>query len=108
MDLEPRSILYRNLALAAGFLALIGWGTAYGLKTSAAVQRQLHAEVIQLKAGQEQLREERDQTRTQLAAAQQETAALAKRIGEMQVAAMAPVPASTGSVKSDPAKGKRR
>jgi hypothetical protein len=68
-------------------------------------QRQFREEAAQLKAGQEQLRAERDQAQAQLAAVQQEKAALAKRIGEMQVAAVeslqAPAPAKE-------AKGKRR
>ena len=47
--------LYRNLALALSFLALVGWGTAYFARASAAVQQQLREEVAQLKASQDQL-----------------------------------------------------
>jgi len=58
--------LYRNLALALSFLALVGWGTAYFARASAAVQHQLH-EVAQLKASQDQLLAERDQAKAQVA-----------------------------------------
>ena len=61
--------LYRNLAPAMTFLALMGWGTAYFARTSAAVQQHLREEVVQLKATQDQLTAERDQARAQLAAA---------------------------------------
>jgi cell division protein FtsB len=55
--------LYRNLALALSFLALVGWGTAYFARASAAVQHQLREEVAQLKASQDQLLAERDQAK---------------------------------------------
>src|SRR3954454_2197630 len=76
--------LYRNLALALSFLALMGWGTAYFARASAAVQHQLREEVAQLKATQDQLTAERDQAKAQLVAAQQEVVGLTKRFEELQ------------------------
>src|SRR4029453_18249775 len=76
--------LYRNLGLAMTFLALMGWGTAYFARASAAVQQRLREEVVQLKVTQDQLLAERDQARTQLAAAQQEVMVLTKLLEEIQ------------------------
>ena len=105
-DLERRLILLLNLALATGFLALAGWGTAYSVK--AIGSRPLREEVTRLKADQQQLQGERDYAKAQLAAAQQEVAALTKRVEDMQVAAVTPVPSSAPSVKPEAAKSKRR
>src|SRR5215208_5159777 len=82
--------LYRNLALALGFLALVGWGTAYFARASAAVQHQLREEVAQLKASQDQLLAERKQQqdtfgeiteriRAKLASAHEELRTLAEK-----------------------------
>ena len=102
--------LYRNLGLAMTFLALMGWGTAYFARASAAVQQQLREEVVQLKAAQDQLRAERDQTKTQLAAAQQEVIGLTKRIEELQektaVTGSVPAPAPASKPARAPAKTK--
>ena len=76
--------LHRNLGLAMTFLALMGWGTAYFARASAAVQHQLREEVAQLKATQDQLTAERDQAKAQLAAAQQEVIGLTKRLEELR------------------------
>src|SRR3954452_24436581 len=76
--------LSRNLGLAMTYLALMGWGTAYFARASAAVQAQLREEVAQLKVTQDQLVAERDQARTQLAAAQQEVMVLTKLLEEIQ------------------------
>src|SRR4051794_2487623 len=85
--------LSQNLGLAMTFLALMGWGTAYFARTSAAVQQQLREEVVQLKVTQDQLLAERDQARAHLAAAQQEGMVLTKLLEESQDKA-----SSTGSV----------
>jgi len=89
--------LYRNLGLAMTFLALMGWGTAYFVRASAAVQQQLREEVVQLKATQDaerdQLAAERDQAQAQLAAAQQEVIGLTKRLEDLEAKASV-----TGSV----------
>ena len=85
--------LSRNLGLAMIFLALMGWGTAYFARASAAVQQQLRGEVAQLKVTQDQLLAERDQARAHLAAAQQEVMVLTKLLEESQDKA-----SSTGSV----------
>src|SRR3982751_4307595 len=102
--------LYRNLGLAMAFLALIGWGTAYFVRASAAVQQQLREEVAQLKATQDQLTAERDQAKAQLAAAQQEVIGLTKRIEELQektsVTGSVSPPAPTSKLPRTPAKTK--
>src|SRR5215213_9721559 len=85
--------LSRNLTLALTFLAIMGWGTAYFARASAAVQQHLREEVVQLKARQDQLTAERDQARAQLAAAQQEVIELTKRLKELEANA-----SMTGSV----------
>jgi uncharacterized protein YlxW (UPF0749 family) len=117
--------LYRNLALALGFLALVGWGTAYFARVSAAIQHQLREEVNQLKASQDQLlaerdqakaqvaqlSAERDQAKAQVAAAQQELTGLKKRLEEAQEKASVTgsVPAPTPSSKpARPAKTKSK
>ena len=85
--------LYRKLGLAITFLALMGWGTAYFARASAAVQQQLREEVTQLKTAQDQLTAEQDQIKTQLAAAQQEVIGLTKRLEDLEAKASV-----TGSV----------
>ena len=103
--------LYRNLALALSFLALVGWGTAYFARASAAVQHQLREEVAQLKASQDQLLAERDEAKAQVAAAQQEPTGLQKRLEEAQKASVTgSVPAPTPSSKParPPAKAKSK
>ena len=104
--------LYRNLGLAMTFLALMGWGTAYFARASAAVQQQLREEVVQLKAAQDQLTAERDQAQAQLAAAQLEVAGLTKRIEELQdkplVTGSVPAPAPASKPARAPAKTKGR
>src|SRR3954465_388254 len=93
--------LHRNLALAMTFLALMGWGTAYFVRASAAVQQQLREEVTQLKATQDQLTAERDQAKAQLAAAQQEVIGLTKRLEDLE-----PKASVTGSVPAPTAASK--
>ena len=81
---------HRVFSLIVGFCALIGWsGLAYSTGTSATVQRELRAELAQLKASQEQLLAERHQqqaalddltqVQSKLAAARAELAALSQR-----------------------------
>jgi uncharacterized protein (DUF3084 family) len=81
---------HRVFSLIVGFCALIGWsGFAYSTGASANVQRELRAELAQLKAGQEQLLAERHQqqaalddltqVQSKLAAARAELAALSQR-----------------------------
>ena len=110
--------LYRNLALALGFLALVGWGTAYFARASAAVQHQLREEVAQLKASQDQLLAERDQAKAQVAqltaerdqikaqvaAAQQELTGLKKRLEEAQEKASVTGSVPTPTPSSKPAR----
>ena len=102
--------LYRNLALAMTFLALVGWGTAYFARASVAVQHQRREEVNQLKATQDQLTAERDRAKAQLAAAQQEVAGLTKRIEELQekplVTGSVPAPTAASKPAHAPAKTK--
>src|SRR4051812_1834336 len=102
--------LYRNLALAMTFLALMGWGTAYLARASAAVQQQLREEVAQLKAAQDQLTAERDQAKAQLVAAQQEVIGLTKRLEELQekgaVTGSVPAPTAASKPAHAPAKTK--
>ena len=88
--------LYRNLFMAAGFLALVGWGTAYAARSSAAVRDQLRNEIAQLRANQDQLVAEqkqqqatiedlvrqRDQAKAQAEAVQQELAAVREQLEE--------------------------
>ena len=116
--------LYRNLALALSFLALVGWGTAYFARASAAVQHQLREEVAQLKASQDQLLTERDQAKAQVAqlsaerdeaqaqvaAAQQELTGLQRRLEEAQKASVTgSVPAPTPSSKpARPSEGQKQ
>src|SRR5690242_5795684 len=106
--------LYRNLGLAMTFLALMGWGTAYFARASAAVQQHLREEVVQLKATQDQLTAERDQAQAQLAAAQQEVVGLTKRLEEREAKASVTgsvlPPAPTSKPPRTPAKikGRRR
>ena len=102
--------LYRNLGLAMTFLALMGWGTAYFARASAAVQHQLREEVNQLKATQDQLTAERDQAKAQLAAAQQELIVLTKLLEEPQekasVTGSVPAPTAASKPPRAPAKTK--
>src|SRR5215210_7459726 len=88
--------LYRNLALAMTFLALVGWGTAYFARASAAVQDQLTAE--------------RDRAKAQLAAAQQELMVLTKLLEEAQekasVTGSVPAPTAASKPAHAPAKTK--
>ena len=98
-------------------LALVGWGTAYFARASAAVQHQLREEVAQLKASQDQLLAERDQAKAQVAqltaerdqikaqvaAAQQELTGLKKRLEEAQEKASV-----TGSVPTPTPRANRR
>ena len=104
--------LYRNLALALGFLALVGWGTAYFARASAAVQHQLREEVAQLKASQDQLLAERDHAKAQVAAAQQELTGLKKRLEEAQekasVTGSVPTPMPSSKPARSPAKTKSK
>jgi len=116
--------LYRNLALALSFLALVGWGTAYFARASAAVQHQLREEVAQLKASQDQILTERDQAKAQVAqlsaerdeaqaqvaAAQQELTGLQKRLEEAQKASVTgSVPEPTPSSKpARPSEGQKQ
>jgi cell division protein FtsB len=103
--------LYRNLALALSFLALVGWGTAYFARASAAVQHQLREEVAQLKASQDQLLAERDEAKAQVAAAQQGLTGLQKRLEEAQEKASVTgsVPAPTPSSKpARPSEGQKQ
>src|SRR5215207_548041 len=104
--------LYRNLALALTFLALMGWGTAYFARASAAVQQHLREEVVQLKATQDQLLAERDQARAQLAAAQQEVMVLTKLLEEIQdkasVTGSVPAPTPASKPPRTPAKTKSK
>src|SRR3954452_16440462 len=108
--------MLRVFSLAMGLLALAGWGTfVYATRTSAASQQQLQEQVAELKVSQSQLMAERDQARAgvadlkasrdqltterdeakaQLIAAQQEVAALTKRLEEAQVKA-----SETGSTR---------
>jgi|tagenome__1003787_1003787.scaffolds.fasta_scaffold20879105_2 septal ring factor EnvC (AmiA/AmiB activator) len=108
--------MLRVFSLAMGLLALVGWGTfVYAARTSAAAQQQLQEQVAELKVSQSQLMAERDQARAgvadlkasrdqltterdeakaQLIAAQQEVAALTKRLEEAQVKA-----SETGSTR---------
>jgi len=78
---------HRVFSLVVGFCALIGWsGFAYSTGASANVQRELRAELAQVKAGKEQLLAERHkeeaalgdltQVQSKLAAARAELAAL--------------------------------
>ena len=102
--------LYRNLGLAMAFLALMGWGTAYFVRASAAVQHQLREEVAQLKATQDQLTAERDRAKAQLAAAQQELMVLTKLLEEAQekasVTGSVPAPTAASKPAHAPAKTK--
>ena len=102
--------LYRNLGLAMTFLALMGWGTAYLARASAAVQHQLREEVAQLKATQDQLTAERDQAKAQLATVQQEVMGLTKRLEETQekgaVTGSVPAPTAASKPARTPAKTK--
>ena len=104
--------LYRNLGLAMTFLALMGWGTAYFARASAAVQQHLREEVVQLKATQDQLLAERDQARAQLAAAQQEVMVLTKLLEESQdkasVTGSVPAPTPASKPARTPAKTKSK
>ena len=104
--------LSRNLGLAMTFLALMGWGTAYFARASAAVQQQLREEVAQLKATQDQLTAERDQARAQLAAAQQEGMVLTKLLEEIQdkasVTGSVPAPTPASQPARTPAKTKSK
>ena len=104
--------LYRNLGLAMTFLAVIGWGTAYFARASAAVQQHLREEVIQLKATQDQRLAERDQARAQLAAAQQEVMVLTKLLEEIQdkasVTGSVPAPTPASKPARTPAKTKSK
>ena len=81
---------HRVFSLVVGFCALIGWsGFAYSTGASANVQRELRAELAQLKGSQEQLLAERHQQRaalgdltqvqSKLAAARADLAALTQR-----------------------------
>ena len=104
--------LYRNLALAMGFLALVGWGTAYFARVSAAIQHQLREEVTELKVSQDQLLAERDQAKAQVAAAQQELTGLKKRLEEAQekasVTGSVPAPTPSSKPARSPAKTKSK
>jgi peptidoglycan hydrolase CwlO-like protein len=123
---------YRVLTLLMGLLALIGWGAfAYAAKSAAGAQArqeemdQLRQEMTQIRDNQEQLVAERDQARTQaaqllaerdearaqLATAQQEIAALQKRLEEAQAKLLKPnteTPARSERPASSPARTNKK
>src|SRR3712207_2917707 len=73
--------MLRVFSLVLSLLALAGWGTlAYADKSSTAAQRQPCEQVGELKIRLGQVMAERDEARAQLAAAQEEIAALTKRL----------------------------
>lgn len=90
MDLTRRLNAHRVLSLALCFLTVVGWSAfAYSAGSSASAERDLRAELAQMKASQDQLLAERTQQqlavgdltqlKAKLASAREELAALAHR-----------------------------
>src|SRR5215211_9198220 len=88
MDLERRLNANRALSVTMSFLALVGWGAfAYAAGSSTSAERDLRAELAQLKANQDQLRAERDQHQAAVGDLTQLQAKLVSARGELDTLA---------------------
>src|SRR5215213_9716890 len=88
MDVIRRLNAHRTLSLTVSFLALVGWGAfAYAAGSSASAERQLHDDLAQSTAAQDQLRAEWGQQQAAVGDLTQIQAKLASARGELETLA---------------------